>query len=54
MKRAILLGDSIRMGYDSMVKNFYIMMNLARDNANQLSSYTLWQMNQCFKNEGSF
>lgn len=56
MKRVLLLGDSIRMGYDSMVKELlsdkYEVL-FPEDNG-RFSSYTLWQMNQYFKNEGSF
>ncbi len=56
MKRVLLLGDSIRMGYDSMVKELLsdkYEVFFPEDNG-RFSSYTLWQMNQCFKNEGSF
>ena len=48
MKRVLLLGDSIRMGYDSMVKELlsdkYEVL-FPEDNG-RFSSYTLWQMNQ--------
>lgn len=51
MKRVLLLGDSIRMGYDSMVKELLsdkYEVFFPEDNG-RFSSYTLWQMNQCFK-----
>ena len=57
MKKVLLLGDSIRMGYDDYVKElldgkcevFYD----ARDNG-RFVTYTLWQMNQMFHNYGPF
>lgn len=57
MKKALLLGDSIRMGYDEFVRDllkdecevFY------DDNDNgRFAAYTLWQANQFFKNAGRF
>lgn len=57
MKRVLLLGDSIRMGYDEYVKEilkdeFEVIYDDA-DNG-RFSAYTLWQANQFFKNYGSF
>ncbi len=57
MKRVLLLGDSIRMGYDSFVKElldgeFEVFYD---DNDNgRFAAYTLWQANQFFKNVGHF
>ena len=57
MKRVLLLGDSIRMGYDGYVKEilsgeFEVVYDDA-DNG-RFSAYTLWQANQFFKNHGRF
>lgn len=57
MKRVLLLGDSIRMGYDEYVKEilsdeFEVVYDDA-DNG-RFAAYTLWQANQFFKNCGSF
>lgn len=57
MKRVLLLGDSIRMGYDEYVKEllageFEVIYDDA-DNG-RFSAYTLWQANQFFKNYGHF
>lgn len=57
MKRVLLLGDSIRMGYDEYVKElldgeFEVIYDDA-DNG-RFSAYTLWQANQFFKNCGRF
>ena len=57
MKRVLLLGDSIRMGYDEYVKEilsgeFEVVYDDA-DNG-RFSAYTLWQANQFFKNCGKF
>lgn len=57
MKKVLLLGDSIRMGYDDYVKElldgkcevFYD----ANDNG-RFVAYTLWQMNQMFREFGPF
>lgn len=57
MKKVLLLGDSIRMGYDEYVKEllkgkcevYYDDVDNGR-----FSSYTLWQANQFFKNFGKF
>ena len=51
MKKVLLLGDSIRMGYQSEVKklleNEYEVM-YPEDNG-RFAAYTLWQVNQAFK-----
>lgn len=57
MKKVLLLGDSIRMGYDEYVKElldgeFEVIYDDA-DNG-RFSAYTLWQANQFFKNFGAF
>ncbi|MBQ3868391.1 MAG: SGNH/GDSL hydrolase family protein [Clostridia bacterium] len=57
MKRALLLGDSIRMGYDEYVKEllkgeFEVVYDDV-DNG-RFAAYTLWQANQFFKNCGRF
>ena len=57
MKKVLLLGDSIRMGYDEYVKEllegeFEVFYDDA-DNG-RFSAYTLWQANQFFKNYGHF
>ena len=57
MKKVLLLGDSIRMGYDEYVKEilsgeFEVVYDDA-DNG-RFSAYTLWQANQFFKNYGHF
>ena len=57
MKKVLLLGDSIRMGYDEYVKEilsgeFEVIYDDA-DNG-RFSAYTLWQANQFFKNYGRF
>ncbi len=57
MKKVLLLGDSIRMGYDEYVKDllkdkcevFYD----DKDNG-RFAAYTLWQANQLFKKYGKF
>lgn len=57
MKKVLLLGDSIRMGYDEYVKEilkdkcevFYDDIDNGR-----FAAYTLWQVNQFFKNFGKF
>lgn len=57
MKKVLLLGDSIRMGYDDYVKELLKeeceVYYDAEDNG-RFSSYTLWQMNQFFKHFGHF
>ena len=57
MKRVLLLGDSIRMGYDEYVKEllkdkFEVVYDDV-DNG-RFAAYTLWQANQFFKNYGHF
>ena len=51
MKKVLLLGDSIRMGYQGEVKklleNEYEVM-YPEDNG-RFAAYTLWQVNQAFK-----
>lgn len=57
MKKVLLLGDSIRMGYQSYVKELlqgkcevcYDEMDNGR-----FAAYTLWQANQMFKHYGKF
>lgn len=57
MKRVLLLGDSIRMGYDkkvrTLLKNEYEVIFAEEDNG-RFAAYTLWQANQYFKNYGHF
>lgn len=56
MKKVLLLGDSIRMGYDEYVKELLkdkCEVYYDEDNG-RFSSYTLWQANQFFKNHGKF
>jgi lysophospholipase L1-like esterase len=56
MKRVLLLGDSIRMGYDDYVRDLLrdeCEVIYEEDNG-RFSSYTLWQANQAFKNYGKF
>lgn len=57
MKRVLLLGDSIRMGYDDYVREYLdgrceVIFD-ANDNG-RFSAYTLWQANQMFKWYGRF
>ena len=55
MKKVLLLGDSIRMGYDEYVKEIlkdeFDVIYDESDNG-RFSAYTLWQANQSFKNCG--
>ncbi|MBR6920779.1 MAG: SGNH/GDSL hydrolase family protein [Clostridia bacterium] len=57
MKRVLLLGDSIRMGYDEYVKDIleceFEVVYDDFDNG-RFAAYTLWQANQFFKNHGRF
>lgn len=57
MKRVLLLGDSIRMGYDEYVKEIlageFEVVYDENDNG-RFAAYTLWQANQFFKNAGRF
>lgn len=54
MKKVLLLGDSIRMGYDDYVKKFLKgkceVYYDAEDNG-RFASYTLWQANQFFRTD---
>ncbi len=57
MKKVLLLGDSIRMGYDDYVKEILqdkCEVYYAADENGRFSAYTLWQMNQLFRQHGSF
>ena len=55
MKKVLLLGDSIRMGYDDYVKEELDgkceVVYDAEDNG-RFAAYTLWQANQMFKHHG--
>ena len=57
MKKVLLLGDSIRMGYDDYVKEELDgkceVIYDAEDNG-RFAAYTLWQANQMFKHHGHF
>ena len=57
MKKVLLLGDSIRMGYQDFVKELLHgkceVYYDAEDNG-RFSAYTLWQMNQMFRHHGQF
>ena len=57
MKKVLLLGDSIRMGYDEYVKELlageYEVIYDDVDNG-RFAAYTLWPANQFFKNYGHF
>ncbi|MBQ7841221.1 MAG: SGNH/GDSL hydrolase family protein [Lachnospiraceae bacterium] len=57
MKRVLLLGDSIRMGYDKKVrellKDEYEVFFAEEDNG-RFAAYTMWQANQFFKHYGHF
>ncbi len=57
MKKVLLLGDSIRMGYDSIVKELlkeaYEVYYDDLDNG-RFTAYTLWQANQMFAKYGHF
>lgn len=57
MKRVLLLGDSIRMGYDKKVREILkdeIEVVFAEEDNGRFAAYTLWQANQFFKNCGCF
>ncbi len=57
MKRVLLLGDSIRMGYDDYVKEELsgeCEVIYDPDDNGRFSSYTLWQLNQMFRHFGKF
>lgn len=55
MKRVLLLGDSIRMGYDDMVRDLLAgkaeVLYDAEDNG-RFAAYTLWQANQLLRRHG--
>lgn len=57
MKKVLLLGDSIRMGYDEYVKELLKdkceVLYDEEDNG-RFAAYTLWQANQLFKKYGKF
>ena len=57
MKKVLLLGDSIRMGYQQYVKEIlegeYQVFYDSEDNG-RFAAYTLWQANQMLKKHGSF
>ena len=57
MKKVLLLGDSIRMGYEEYVKEYLDgqcqVYYDAQDNG-RFAFYTLWQANQFFRHEGKF
>ena len=57
MKRVLLLGDSIRMGYDDYVREYLDgrceVIYDENDNG-RFAAYTLWQANQMFKRYGHF
>ncbi len=56
-KRVLLLGDSIRMGYQADVKSLlepeFDVFYDAEDNG-RFAAYTLWQANQMYKHFGPF
>ena len=57
MKKVLLLGDSIRMGYDDYVKDLLggeCEVYYDPEDNGRFSAYTLWQMNQFFKHFGHF
>lgn len=57
MKKVLLLGDSIRMGYQDYVRQALAgeceVLYDAEDNG-RFAAYTLWQVNQMFKKYGAF
>ncbi len=57
MKKVLLLGDSIRMGYDSIVREMlegtYEVCYDDQDNG-RFTAYTLWQANQLIQKYGHF
>jgi len=57
MKKVLLLGDSIRMGYDEYVKELLkdkCEVYYDDEDNGRFSAYTLWQANQFFKEHGKF
>lgn len=56
MKKVLLLGDSIRMGYDEYVREILkgkAEVYFEEDNG-RFAAYTLWQVNQMFRHYGKF
>lgn len=57
MKKVLLLGDSIRMGYQGYVRDLlrgrFDVQYDESDNG-RFAAYTLWQVNQMFKKYGHF
>lgn len=56
MKKVLLLGDSIRMGYQEFVKELLrgeAAVYYPEDNG-RFAAYTLWQVNQMYKDHGHF
>lgn len=56
MKKVLLLGDSIRMGYSGYIKSLLAgqcEVIYSEDNG-RFAAYTLWQANQMFKEYGKF
>lgn len=57
MKKVLLLGDSIRMGYQGYIRELLKdKCEVYYDEADngRFTAYTLWQANQMFKNYGKF
>lgn len=57
MKKVLLLGDSIRMGYDDYVRDMLsgeFEVYYDSDDNGRFAAYTLWQANQFFKKYGRF
>jgi hypothetical protein len=57
MKKVLLLGDSIRMGYDDYVRELLkhrCDVYYDENDNGRFAAYTLWQANQFFKNYGKF
>ena len=56
MKKVLLLGDSIRMGYDEYVRDLLkgkAEVYFDEDNG-RFAAFTLWQVNQMFQHHGKF
>lgn len=57
MKKVLLLGDSIRMGYDHYVKELLegtCEVYYDEQDNGRFAAYTLWQANQFFRKYGKF
>lgn len=57
MKKVLLLGDSIRMGYDHYVRDLLkdkCAVYYDENDNGRFAAYTLWQANQFFKDYGKF